>query len=126
MANILVVDDHPTSRKFLVTLLGYMGHRLVEASDGSEALELVRRDRPDLAIVDVVMPNMNGYEFASQVPSEPNLAATPIILHSAVYREHEVQPLAIACGVPYVLSMPAEPDKILRIVSEVLGADKAQ
>ena len=46
MATILVVDDHPTNREFLVTLLGYKGHRLIEAADGVEGLEQARAEKP--------------------------------------------------------------------------------
>ncbi|TMA51051.1 MAG: response regulator, partial [Deltaproteobacteria bacterium] len=52
MATILVVDDHATNRQVLTALLGYGGHRLLEASDGLEALELVRAEQPDLVISD--------------------------------------------------------------------------
>lgn len=48
MATIVVVDDQPANREFLVTLLGYMGHTLLEAADGQQALEVVRRTQPDL------------------------------------------------------------------------------
>ena len=56
MATIVVVDDRALNREFLVTLLGYAGHRLLEASDGMEGLEIVRAQRPDLVIVDLVRP----------------------------------------------------------------------
>src|SRR5688572_18913335 len=67
MATILVVDDRPTNRQFLSTLLGYGGHRLLEAADGAEALRLVKAERPDLVISDILMPTMDGFEFAKSV-----------------------------------------------------------
>src|SRR6476619_6820520 len=62
-ATILVVDDHAPSRQFLISLLTYKGHHLLEASDGAEALARVRVERPDLVLSDILMPTMDGYEF---------------------------------------------------------------
>ena len=121
MSQILIVDDQAENRQFLMTLLGYGGHRLFEASNGTEALEIVRSQRPDLAIVDLLMPAMDGYEFARRVRSEPLIAATPIIFHSAAYDENEVRPLANACGVSQFLSKPAEAEEVLRAVDDALG-----
>ena len=67
MATILIVDDHPINRAFLVTLLSYVGHQSIEAADGAEALESVRATLPDLVIADVLMPTMDGYEFVRRL-----------------------------------------------------------
>ena len=68
-ATILVVDDHAPSRQFLVSLLTYKGHHLIEASDGAEALARVRAERPDLVISDILMPTM--VDTSSFVICEP-------------------------------------------------------
>ena len=80
MATILIVDDRPSNRQFLTTLLGYGGHRLLEAGDGAAALGLVRADRPDLIITDILMPTMDGYEFVQHVRADPDVAPTPTFL----------------------------------------------
>lgn len=77
MATILVADDRPTNRQFLVTLLGYVGHRVLEASDGLEALEVVRAEPPDLMIVDIVMPRMDGVEFVRELRRDPKFKTQP-------------------------------------------------
>jgi CheY-like chemotaxis protein len=64
MAKILIVDDRKSNRDLLVTLLGYYKHELTQAVDGSEALELARRQHPDLIISDILMPTMDGYDLA--------------------------------------------------------------
>jgi CheY-like chemotaxis protein len=65
MAKILIVDDDPTNRSLLVTLLGHRGHRTLEATDGAEALALAKSWFPDLVVSDVLMPTMDGYERTS-------------------------------------------------------------
>ena len=121
MATILIVDDHILNREFLITLLGYGGHRLLEARDGLEGLVLMRAEHPDLVIVDVLMPNMDGYEFVIQMQSEYGIALTPVIFYTATYREREATVIAQACNVRWVLPKPSEPGVILKTVHEALG-----
>jgi two-component system, cell cycle sensor histidine kinase and response regulator CckA len=72
MAKILVVDDAAPNRRFLVKLLGYGAHPLLEAGDGAEALRLCQAERPDLVISDVLMPTMDGFELVRllRLPAE--------------------------------------------------------
>jgi len=121
MSTILIVDDHPTNRAFLVTLLGYAGHHLHEAADGAQALEAVRAARPDLVIADVLMPTMDGYEFVRRLRADPAIARTPVVFYTATYLEREAQALARDCGVEHVLVKPAPPDLILRTVAAILA-----
>lgn len=122
MATILVVDDNPTNRKVLTTLLGYQGHRLVEAADGEEALALARAERPDLVITDVIMPSMDGYEFVRQLRTDPAVAETPVVFYTALSQEEKARALARVCGVKHVLSKPSVPKVILQTVGEALGS----
>src|ERR1035437_8474766 len=124
MATILIVDDHAINRQFLHTLLGYEGHRLLEASEGATALNLVCTEHPDLVITDILMPNMNGYEFITHMRSHPSVAGTPVIFYTASYRVREARSMAHACGVQWVLSKPSEPGLILQTVHDALGASE--
>jgi diguanylate cyclase (GGDEF)-like protein/PAS domain S-box-containing protein len=121
VATILIVDDHVLNREFLRTLLGYGGHRLLEAANGAEGLAAVRSERPDLVISDILMPNMDGYEFVTRMHEDPATADVPVIFYTATYREREANALAQSCGVRWVLPKPSEPDLILRTVNEALG-----
>jgi diguanylate cyclase (GGDEF)-like protein/PAS domain S-box-containing protein len=122
MATILIVDDRPSNRQFLATLLAYGGHELLEAGDGAQALELVRERRPDLVVTDILMPTMDGYEFVQRVRADPQLAPTPVIFYTASYSTPQAEALAKSCGVQKVLAKPSEPQEILRAVNEALGA----
>ncbi len=121
VATILIVDDHVLNREFLMTLLGYGGHRLLEASNGAEGLKMVHAERPDLVISDILMPNMDGYEFVTRMHADPTTADVPIIFYTATYREREAMAVAQSCGVRWVLPKPSDPDVILRTVHEALG-----
>jgi len=121
MAKILIVDDRPLNREFLVTLLGYGDHRLLEASDGAEALDIIRAEQPDLVITDILMPVIDGYELVNRLRAEPALADTRVIFYTATYRTPEARTLAEACGVSAVLAKPSSPEEILSVVQSVLG-----
>ena len=125
MAKILVVDDRPTNRQFLLTLLGYTGHRLFEAAGGAEALDLARAEHPDLVITDILMPTMDGYELVQDMRADPDIASTQVIFYTATYSTPEAQLLAKACGVDIVLRKPSDPEEILAAVKRALGASGA-
>jgi len=120
VATILIVDSNPTDRRLFITLLGNFGHRLLEANDGLQALELARAELPDLIITDIIMPRMDGFSLVRRLRAEPLLAAMPVIFQTANYLESEIRKLAIASGVQHILAKPAEPQEILRTVGEAL------
>jgi PAS domain S-box-containing protein/diguanylate cyclase (GGDEF)-like protein len=121
MTKILVVDDLAENRALVVTLINYRGHQALEAADGAEALALVRKERPELVISDILMPTMDGYEFVRQLRADPVLAATEVIFYSAHYREREARNLAQASGVSRVLIKPCEPEDILLAIDQALN-----
>ena len=120
MATILVVDDNALNRSLLTTLLGYRGHRTVEAASGHEAIDRTIAERPELIITDILMPNMDGYELVQSLHALDANKQAQIIFYSATYLEGEARALARACGVSHVICKPAEPEQILKIVDEAL------
>ncbi len=120
MAKILIVDDSPVNRQFLVKLLGYYGHELFEAADGAQALAAVRDQRPELVVTDVLMPTMDGFEFAHQLQADPEIASTEVIFYTAAYHHEKARALARACGVKHVLVKPSQAGAILAVVKSIL------
>jgi CheY-like chemotaxis protein len=94
MSTILVVDERSTNREFLTTLLRYRSHRVLEASDGAEALELVQSECPQLIITDILMPTMDGYEFVRRLREVPSTAGISVIFNTAHYLDREARALA--------------------------------
>ena len=121
MATVLVVDDRAINRKLLSSLLGYAGHRIVEAADGREALALARAERPGLVISDILMPEMDGIELVRRLRADPELAATPVLFYTATYRHAEAEELSRDLGLRGVLSKPSAPAIILAAVDDALG-----
>ena len=80
---ILVVDDDPGIRLFLVTLLRRRGFRLLEARDGNEALEAMRAGSADLVILDLMMPDVSGWDVLRERAADPSLRRVPMIVVTA-------------------------------------------
>jgi PAS domain S-box-containing protein len=121
VSSILVVDDRAIERELLVTVLGYAGHAVAEASTGEAALALARKLRPDLIIADMMMPGMDGSEFAHLLRGDPNVGNTRIVICTATYDEHEISKLAETVGVSHILVKPCEPQEIIDVVTAALG-----
>ena len=122
---VLVVDDSPTSRMSVTRLLRDEGYRMMIAGDGEEALAMVRAERPDVVITDILMPLMDGYEFARRLRADPLVAQTPIIFHTAGYELEEAQSLADSCGISYVLTKPAQREELRQAIDAVLSETRA-
>jgi two-component system cell cycle sensor histidine kinase/response regulator CckA len=123
MATILIIDDLPANRKFLVTLLRSQGHRLLEAANGKEGLAVIKAEPPDLVITDVLMPVMDGYELVRQLRLDPATSRIRVVFYTAHYGAREARALALSSGVSCVLIKPAEYEEVLKIVGRALSGD---
>ena len=82
-STILIVDDEPSNREMLAQLLEPQGYRIVGASSGMEALDMIAAESPQLILLDVTMPGLDGYAVASLLKADPNTASIPIIMVTA-------------------------------------------
>jgi DNA-binding response OmpR family regulator len=80
---VLLVDDDEVTRYLLGGELAKLGYRVIEARDGREAMSLMERDSPDAVILDIVMPDMNGFEVLRQVRHSESFRLIPVIVHSS-------------------------------------------
>lgn len=80
---ILVVEDNPDNRALLVDVLTAMDYEVIEASDGIQGVELTRRERPSLILLDLSLPRKDGWTAAREIKADPDLAHTPIIALTA-------------------------------------------
>ena len=83
-ASILVVDDDPEIVAMLTTRLKHRGYKVITASDGHRALELARREKPDLVLLDVMMPGKSGWEVARALKQDPVTQAIKIVMVTAI------------------------------------------
>lgn len=121
LATVLVVDDQAVNRQLLKTLLGYQGHTVLEARNGEEALRVTRATHPDVVISDIVMPNLDGFQFVHELRKDPTTASVAVVFYTGVFTERRARELADECGVGHLLLKPAEPTQILAVVDAAIA-----
>jgi len=117
LATVLICDDEPSLRELIrVSLDG--AYSFAEADDGEESLEIARRLRPDVVILDMMMPRLNGLEVLTELRRDEGLSATRVIVLTAQPGAREE---ALREGADIVMVKPFEPDEITAAVEEVLA-----
>ncbi|RMF48315.1 MAG: hybrid sensor histidine kinase/response regulator [Deltaproteobacteria bacterium] len=111
---VLIVDDRSEDRALLKHYLQRLAEKIVEASDGAEALDLARAETPDLIISDALMPGVDGFELLRRIRKDDRLRAIPFIFYSAVYTGDRDRKLALALGADDFIAKPLEPDAFIR------------
>lgn len=121
---VLIVDDCEDARFLEGEFLQFSGYKIVEARDGAEAIEMARRLSPAVVLLDLAMPNVDGFETARRLKSDPETRSIPIIAVTA-YGLKEWAERALGAGCDSVLQKPVHPIKILEIVREAMGTEAA-
>jgi DNA-binding response OmpR family regulator len=117
---ILIADDEQLLRDLVETTLSTPEVRILQAADGDTALEMARRERPDLMLLDLVMPGRPGIEVARELLQDPATANIPIIILTGVPRDED-RKQGLALGVRAYLMKPFSPLELLDRVLEVLA-----
>ena len=117
---VLIVDDHPLSRELVVDLLRAAGYTVLQAEDGLGLLERVRAEQPDLILLDLQLPGVDGFTLARQLTADPTTRPIPILAISA-YARPEVQMRALAAGCAGFLAKPLDTHAFLSTVARFLG-----
>jgi two-component system cell cycle response regulator DivK len=117
---ILAVDDQEDNRRILRDLLTSAGYEVIEAINGEEAVTLAESQRPDLILMDIQLPGIDGYEATGRIKSNPALRATPLIVVTS-YALSGDEAKAMAAGADAYVSKPFSPRALLAKVREYLG-----
>ncbi len=120
MARILLVDDVKLFRHLEATVLSGYGYDTEEASGGEEALEKIRANPPDLALVDINMPGMDGLEVCRRIKGDPALRSVAVIMVSSSNRQEDIRQ-AVEAGCDEYLTKPLDDNTLLRKVEVLLG-----
>jgi CheY-like chemotaxis protein len=120
---ILVVDDDEMVLMALDELLKPEGYEVQTVSSGTEALQKLDQNGYDLLMLDVIMPEMDGYELCKRIREKEKYKETPVVFLTAKSRDED-RARGLEAGANLYLSKPISPDKLLGIVSDALGEKK--
>ena len=119
MAKIVIAEDEPDIRELIAFTLRFAGYEVITGSNGEEGYELTKKVHPDLAMFDVRMPKMTGYDACKKVKADPEIAHIPVIFLSAKGQESEIEQ-GLAAGAEEYLLKPFAPDQLTERVKAVL------
>jgi two-component system alkaline phosphatase synthesis response regulator PhoP len=117
---ILVVDDEIYIVHILDFSLGMEGYEVVTALDGEQALEKLKQEKPDLIVLDIMMPKLDGYEVCKAIKSDPETRQIPVILLSAKGRNVD-QKMGFDVGADDYITKPFSPRKLVERINQLLG-----
>jgi len=121
MSKVLVVEDNLSQREMISSLLRESGIEVVAAQDGMEALEQIQRLNPDLVVLDIIMPRMNGYEVCRRIKSNPATQKVPVIMCTSKAEEFD-RYWGIKQGADAYISKPFVPQEFVGMVRQFLRA----
>jgi CheY-like chemotaxis protein len=125
MATVLVADDDRDTRLLVRTVLEHAGHVVVEAENGSAALSLAERERPDLILLDLSMPSMGGAEFMRALRANPETRSLAAALYTATQMSAAIRDFMEIYAIAGVVPKPCEPFELVSAVERLLRATAA-
>jgi CheY-like chemotaxis protein len=124
MSKILVVDDDPGFLLICRSILEAEGYQVLEATNGSKALEMVRQERPDLVLLDVMMSTtLEGVDVSKEMKADPNLKGVPVIMISSIATSEYASAFPNDERIPIDawITKPIQPEVLLKTIKRFLG-----
>lgn len=120
MARVLIVDDSPTETHKLVAILSRHGHTVIEAKNGEEGVAMARQELPDLVLMDIVMPGINGFQATRQLSADAKTSAIPVIIVTTKDQETD-RVWGKRQGAKGYLTKPVQEKLLLQTINDALA-----
>lgn len=120
MAHILIVDDSPTDAYLVKNILEGQGYQTTEASNGEEGIQKAKELKPNLIIMDVVMPGLNGFQATRKITKSPDTSLIPVVIVSSKNMESD-RAWGIMQGAKDFLVKPVKQDELIQAVKKLIG-----
>ncbi len=117
---IMVVDDEPYIARVIKFKLEQEGYIVISANDGVTGLAKIREEKPDMVLLDVMMPGMTGYEVCQQIKGDAELAGIPVVILTAKGQERDREH-GFSMGASDYITKPFSPNRLLELVKSIVG-----
>ncbi len=117
---ILVADDEPALLRLLEFVLGRRGYIIQGVTNGNAAVEILKTESPDLVILDVMMPGLDGYEVLTYIRETAHLEGLPVVMLTARAQLDDIQ-LGLSLGADAYLAKPFDPEDLLSVVESLIS-----
>ena len=118
---VLAVDDEPEVLTLLEKRLAASGYEVVTASNGKDAIEIAKRELPDLIIMDILMPDMDGSQTAARLHDEPETKKIPILFLTCLFTKREERLEGHEIGPNFFVAKPYDPKELLSEIHKIIG-----
>lgn len=123
-ARILIVDDDPVFVKITKTVLESKNYQVITALDGDEGLQRAQDEKPDLILLDIIMPTKDGFHVCEQLKKNPQLADVPVIILTSFAKQKGATNIPVSAGLELeaegYMDKPVDPEELLKLVGGML------
>jgi DNA-binding response OmpR family regulator len=123
--NILIVEDEESLLKLESILLTAKGYRVIGANDGSEALEALWKEKPDLVLLDVMLPRLDGFEVCKNIKSNPETQSVPVVMLTSL-KSQEDRAKALGAGADAYLTKPFKALQLVETIESLLVREEGE
>lgn len=120
--NVLIIEDDKFLRELIAQKLGQSGYNVVEATDGEQGVKRVKEVKPDLVLLDLILPGIDGFEVLARIKSDPIIASIPVIIISNLGQREEIEKGLKMGAVDYMIKAHFTPGEIVDRIKRVVGS----
>ncbi|MBU1356323.1 MAG: response regulator [Candidatus Edwardsbacteria bacterium] len=120
---IMVVDDEPYIARVIKFKLEQEGYTVISANDGQSGLQKIKEEKPDMVLLDVMMPGLSGYEVCQKIREDAELAGIPVVILTAKGQERDREQ-GLTMGASDYITKPFSPNRLLELVKSMIGDAK--
>ena len=122
MSKILIVEDDPLMARLYQKIFTFEGYEVELATNGEEALEKTKTIKPNLLLLDIMMPRMNGLQVLEQLKAHPDTRSIPVVMLTNLAGNHDMESALSKGAIKYLIKSEFEPKQVVSMVKEILSA----